>query len=374
VDIARRLRHAVREGDTVARFGGDEFAVLATDLEGQDDLVVLAERIADAFAAPFPVGADREFFVTASIGLALAQGPSTDPDELLRDADLAMYRAKEQGRARHAVFDASMHVAANERLSMATALRRAVDEDELCLHFQPQVVLGGDGTVAGVEALLRWEHPERGLITPAEVIPVAEATGLIVPIGVWVIEEACRQLGEWQRTGRPDLAMCVNVSARQLVDDAIVDVVAAALERTRVIPSTVCLEITESVLMEDPDQYGETLARLKELGVSLSVDDFGTGYSSLAYLQVLPADFLKVDRSFVERLGTNPRADAIVGTIIDLAHTLGLGVVAEGVETEAQAEVLTRLGCDQAQGYLFARPAPADEVTPKLALPAPVRQ
>jgi diguanylate cyclase (GGDEF)-like protein/PAS domain S-box-containing protein len=368
IAIADRLRRAVREGDTIARFGGDEFAVLAPAVEGESDLVALADRIAAAFTAPFPVGEDREFVVTASIGIAVADDPATDPAGLLRDADLAMYRAKDQGRARHAVFDSSMHAAANERLSMATALRRAVDLGELCLHYQPQIVLGGDGTVAGVEALLRWEHPELGLISPAEVIPVAEATGLIVPIGAWVIGEATRQLGEWQRSGRPDLAMCVNVSARQLVDDAVVAVVAEALEDTGVIPSTLCLEITESILMEDPDHYADTLAQLKGLGVSLSVDDFGTGYSSLAYLQVLPADFLKVDRSFVERLGTNPRAAAIVGTIIDLAHSLDLGVVAEGVETEEQADELTRLDCDQAQGFLFARPAPAATITPMLGL------
>jgi diguanylate cyclase (GGDEF)-like protein/PAS domain S-box-containing protein len=371
VALAERLEEAVRGVDTVARFGGDEFAVLATGVEDADALVVLAERIAEALAAPFPVGEDREFVVTASIGIAVANDPKTDAAALLRDADIAMYRAKEKGRARHAVFDPSMHTAANERLSTATALRQAVDEGELCLHFQPQIVLGGDRRVAGVEALLRWNHPERGLVTPAEVIPVAEATGLIVPIGEWVIQEASRQLGVWQRSGRPDLAMCVNVSARQLLDDAIVGVVARALADNGVRPDTLCLEITESVLMEDPEHYADTLAQLKALGVSLSVDDFGTGYSSLAYLQVLPADFLKVDRSFVERLGANPRAAAIVGTIIDLAHSLDLGVVAEGVETLEQAEELTRLHCDQAQGYLFARPAPADEIAPMLGLLAP---
>jgi len=366
VAIADRLREVVRDGDTVARFGGDEFAVLATAVD-ESVLVGLAERIADTFTAPFPVGEDRELVVTASIGIARSDDPRADPASLLRDADLAMYRAKEQGRARHAVFDASMHAAATERLAMATALRRAVDLGELRLHYQPQIDLGSDESVIGVEALLRWQHPERGLITPAEVIPVAEATGLIVPIGAWVVREACRQLGEWQRGQRPDLTMCVNVSARQLVDDAIVDVVAAALDESGVVPSTLCLEITESVLMEDPDHYAQTLARLKALGVALSVDDFGTGYSSLAYLQVLPADFLKVDRSFVERLGTSPRAAAIVGTIIDLAHSLGLEVVAEGVETREQADELAGLRCDQAQGFLFSRPAPADEITKLLA-------
>ena len=372
VAIAERLRGAVRGGDTVARFGGDEFAVLTNGQEDERSLVTLAERIADAFAPPFPVGEDREFVVTASIGITMTDDPHVDPAALLRDADLAMYQAKEQGRARHAVFDASMHTAANERLTMATQLRRAVDLGELCLWYQPQIELGGDGSIAGVEALLRWRHPERGVVTPAEIIPVAEATGLIVPIGAWVVGEACRQLGEWQRQGRVDLAMCVNVSARQLVDDAIVTVVAEALEATGVIPSTLCLEITESVLMEDPDHYADTLARLKALGVNLSVDDFGTGYSSLAYLQVLPADFLKVDRSFVERLGTSPRAAAIVRTIIDLAHSLDLGVVAEGVETVEQADELTRLDCDQAQGFLFARPAPAEEIAPMLGLRSPV--
>ncbi|HYF46278.1 MAG TPA: GGDEF domain-containing phosphodiesterase, partial [Acidimicrobiales bacterium] len=334
----------------------------------ESEAVLLAERIADALGQPFSMGDAGEYVVTASIGIAVARAKdaAVSPSDLLRDADLAMYRAKEQGRAQHAIFDPSMHTAANERLALGSALHRAVEADELRLHYQPQIELRGDGSVAGVEALIRWEHPDRGLVSPADFVPVAENTGLIVPIGAWVIAEACAQLGTWQQNGRPDLTMCVNVSARQLVDDAIVDVVEQALEDSGVEPSTLCLEITESVLMEEPDHYADRLARLKALGVALSVDDFGTGYSSLAYLQRLPADFLKIDKSFVDELGAGTNAASIVLTIIDLAHSLGLGVVAEGVETEVQAAVLTRLGCDQAQGFLYARPAPAEVISPML--------
>jgi diguanylate cyclase (GGDEF)-like protein len=371
VALAERLGDTVRGADSVARFGGDEFAVLCADLDDAAEAVVLAERIADALALPFSLGADGEHVVTASIGIAVAPSEGTSPADLLRDADLAMYRAKEQGRAGYATFDASMHAAANERLALATTLRRAVETGELLLHFQPQVgLVGGRHHVAGVEALVRWDHPERGLVLPGEFIPVAESTGLILPIGSWVLGEACRQLGAWQRQGRPDLSMCVNVSARQLADHGFVDEVGRALASSDLTPSTLCLEITESVLMEDLDLCADTLAELKRLGVALSVDDFGTGYSSLAYLQRLPADFLKIDKTFVDELGTSAAATAIVRTIIDLAHSLGLGVVAEGVETEVQAAALSVLGCDQAQGFLFARPAAADDVTPMLDAPA----
>jgi diguanylate cyclase (GGDEF)-like protein len=367
IGLAERLGDTVREADTVARFGGDEFAILCTDLDDETTAVLLAERIAEELAHPFPMEEEGEYVVSASIGIAVASpdlAPTTAAD-LLRDADLAMYRAKERG-AGHAIFDTSMHAAANERLALGTALRRAVDSQEFRLHFQPQVALDGEGAVIGVEALVRWEHPERGLVPPGEFVPVAESTGLIVPIGSWVLQAACEQLGIWQRDGRPDLTMCVNVSARQLADPTIVGLVERVLDTTGVTPATLCLEITESVLMEDLDHVAATLDRLKALGVSLSVDDFGTGYSSLAYLRRLPADFLKIDKSFVDDLGTSDTAAAIVRTIVDLAHSLGLGVVAEGVETEVQADALTALGCDQAQGFLFARPAPAEVVSRRL--------
>jgi EAL domain-containing protein (putative c-di-GMP-specific phosphodiesterase class I) len=266
-----------------------------------------------------------------------------------------MYRAKERG-AGHAIFDTSMHAAASERLALGTALRRAVEGQEFRLHYQPQYTLDGEAAVLGVEALVRWEHPERGLVPPGDFVPVAESTGLIVPIGSWVLQEACAQLGAWQRDGRPDLTMCVNVSARQLADPAIVDLVEQALATTGVTPATLCLEITESVLMEDLDHFAETLDQLKALGVALSVDDFGTGYSSLAYLRRLPADYLKIDKSFVDDLGTSEPAAVIVRTIVDLAHSLGLGVVAEGVETAPQAFALRAMGVESAQGWLYGRP------------------
>ena len=288
--------------------------------------------------------------MTASIGVAIGTAAEADATALVRDADAAMYRAKEQGRGRIELFDHAMHARVMRRLGAEAELRRATDRDELRLHYQP-IVAVDDGAVVGVEALVRWEHPERGLVPPAEFIPLAEETGAIVPLGRWVIAEACRQAGEW-----PGLKMSVNLSTRQLADPELVDNVAACLGELPAADLT--LEITESVLMQEVESFVEALEALKALGVRLGLDDFGTGYSSLGYLRRFPLDVLKLDRSFVSELGVEAAADSIIAAVIDMARALGMQVIAEGVETEAQLAILRRLGCHLAQGYYFARPLP----------------
>ena len=298
--------------------------------------------------------------MTASIGIALAPEASADPEALLRDADAAMYRAKERGRApRYELFDELMRSQASVRLEMESALHHAIDRGELRVHYQPLVELTA-GAVVGCEALVRWEYPKRGLLGPGEFIPLAEETGLIMPVGAFVLEEACRQAVRWQTQdpGRPPLTMSVNLSGRQLADPVLPDCVADALGASGLAPERLWLEITESVLMDDADSSVRALEALRVLGVRLAVDDFGTGYSSLAYLRRFPVDALKIDRSFVGGLDEGPQDAAIVEAVIGLAGALGLRVVAEGVETLSQLARVRALGCDEAQGYYFARPAP----------------
>jgi diguanylate cyclase (GGDEF)-like protein len=360
--VAQRLERILRPSDTLARFGGDEFTLLCEELETEQEAIDIAERVAEVLREPITLVGAGELVVTASIGISIGEQPGIHAEDLLRDADLAMYRAKENGRARYALFDPAMHARATERLALGNALRRAIGGGELELHYQPQVAID-DGRVIGVEALVRWNHPERGLLYPAQFIPVAESTGLIQPLGQWVIEEACRQLGAWAgELDAPGLSMSVNVSARQLSAGSLVAVLAAAIEANQLDPASLCVEITESVLMENAEHGIAELVAIKDLGVELSVDDFGTGYSSLAYLRHFPVDTLKIDKSFVDELGHEPHAGDFVRTILDLAHSLGLTVIAEGVETALQREELARLGCDVAQGFLFSRPLPAREV------------
>ena len=358
--IARRLHLALRPADVVARFGGDEFVVLCEDLVGADDAVAIARRITDSLGEPFVVG-ESEVFVGVSIGIAFPDDNEVEASTLIRDADAAMYRAKAKGRARWEVFDNAMRASAIDRLDIENALRRAVERRELRVHYQPLVSLD-TGAVRGVEALLRWEHPERGMLAPGDFITVAEETGLIVPIGVWVLRAACQQLQRWTAdgVGHPRFSLSVNLSGRQLSSPSLVDDVAAVLDETGIDPSRIELEITESVLMDDVDASQETLTALRRLGVRLGIDDFGTGYSSMSYLRRFPVDVLKVDRSFVDGLGADPSDSAIVAAIVTLAHTLGLRAVAEGVETGDHLAELRRLGCDYAQGFLFARPMPGD--------------
>ncbi|MCB1259279.1 MAG: PAS domain S-box protein [Acidimicrobiales bacterium] len=362
VEITERLRHALRPGDTIARFGGDEFVVLCEDLHGRADAVAIAERVIEALSGAFAID-DAEIHVGASLGIAFPDDPDAHPGTLIRDADAAMYRAKEKGRGRWEIFDNAMRASAVDRLDIENFLRRALDRRELRVHYQPVVDLV-TGAISGVEALLRWEHPERGLLQPSEFIGVAEETGLIVGIGRWVIEQACVQARRWEAAlpGQRPLQVSVNLSGRQLGHPSLVDDVRAILEATGMPPARLELEITESVLMDDVEASEETLHRLRGLGVRIAVDDFGTGYSSLSYLRRFPVDRLKVDRSFVRGLGEDPSDSAIVTAIVTLAHTLGLDALAEGVETTVQLEELRTLGCDHAQGFWFAKPLGSEDL------------
>jgi EAL domain-containing protein (putative c-di-GMP-specific phosphodiesterase class I) len=327
----------------------------------------IAERVNQAISGPFHID-DTEVFVGVSVGIAFPDDNDADPETLIRDADAAMYQAKDRGRARWVIFDNAMRASAVDRLDIETALRRAIDRRELRVYYQPMVSVA-TGAVTGVEALLRWEHPERGLLLPNDFITVAEETGLIVPIGSWVLDQACRQVQRWQaeQPALKPLVLAVNLSGRQLGHPRLVEDVAAVLRDTGIDPGDVELEITESVLMDDVEMSEETLGRLKTLGVNLVVDDFGTGYSSLSYLRRFPVDVLKVDQSFVDGLGHDPGDSAIVTAVVTLAHTLGLHAVAEGVETAEQLSELRRLGCDTAQGFYFAKPAPGHDVGELLA-------
>jgi diguanylate cyclase (GGDEF)-like protein len=359
--VADRLTAAVRPNDTVARFGGDEFVVVCEEVCDAAEATALAERLRSALAEPIDLEGGQ-LFVTVSVGVAVSQRGDS-PERLLRDADCAMYRAKERGRARTELFDETMRTKAQTRLSTELALRQALERDEFFLVYQPILSIS-DNRITGVEALLRWDRPD-GIITgPAEFIPVAEETGLVVPIGMWVFTEACRQLATWRRTVRnlPPLTLSVNLSTRQLLEPELLPVLSAALTREGIEASALIVEITESVLMEDVTYFIEVLSALKSLGVRVAVDDFGTGYSSLEYLKRFPIDALKIDRTFVDGLPEDPHDSAIVTAIIAMARALGLSVVAEGVETAEQLATLRALGCDMGQGYHWSKPLPPDDL------------
>ncbi len=359
--MSHRLQGALRLGDTLARFGGDEFAILCEDLAGEADALEIADRIGEAMSQPLSWG-DGELVVTVSTGIALASSPLVSAVSLLRDADAAMYRAKEDGRARSAVFAASMHAKAVGRLDTEVALRRAISTGELETHYQPIVELPSRKLI-GMEALVRWRHPTRGLIGPDQFIGIAEETGLIVPLGEWVLRDAINQTRTWQqRPGCSDLKIAVNLSAAQINHPNLVETVAAILAETGFPRQCLQLEITESVLMRDAPAAVKILEALKSLGAGLSVDDFGTGYSSLSYLKRFPVDVLKIDRSFVDGLGDDPEDSAIVRAIVSLSGALNLTTVAEGVETDLQLQNLIDLDCRFAQGYYLARPAPAADL------------
>jgi diguanylate cyclase (GGDEF)-like protein len=351
VQAAERLRKALRPIDTVARFGGDEFVILCEDAGGKAEVEEIARRISTAVARPFKVG-DQDVVLTASAGIVLTDDPETKAGALLRDADTAMYRAKDRGRATHQLFDASMRMRAVQRLELETSLRRAIEQNELRVLYQPQVRLA-DGAIVGCEALARWAHPERGLIDPADFIPVAEESGLIVPLGEWILRRVCEDMA---RSTVP-LQVSVNVSPRQLADPEFVDMVREVVTEAGVEPASLCLEVTESALFVDPDTALLRLTALRTLGLRLAIDDFGIGFSSLYHLRKLPdVDLLKIDRAFIEELGTNPKDSAIIGAVIVLAGSLGMEIVAEGVETQEQADELRAIGADFGQGYWFGRP------------------
>jgi diguanylate cyclase (GGDEF)-like protein/PAS domain S-box-containing protein len=365
--LAPRLHDAVRPADTVARLGGDEFLVICEDLEGPRAAIQVAERLAAAVSQPLVLG-EEEHFASASIGIALADTADADAQMLIRDADAAMYRAKERGRGRYELFDEMLRHRVLVRLRTESELRRALERDEMRIHYQPVVDLRED-RIAAVEALVRWEHPQRGLLDPVDFIRVAEDTGLIVPLGDLVLTKACRDVADWQRrfngSKRP-LTLCVNASARQLADTAFPARVAEIARRSGLAAGTLALEITEGVLMEEAHSPVTVLTRMRDYGLGLMLDDFGTGYSGLSYLKRFPLDVLKIDRSFVAGLGTDEEDSAIVAAVIGMARTLGLSVVAEGVENREQVGQLLELGCDRAQGFLFAPPIPAHRIEPMM--------
>jgi len=363
--VASRLRDGARLADTVARFGGDEFVLVCEDVTDERDVTAISESVLETLAAPIVVG-ERTFHVSGSVGVAVGAGGSVSPEELIRDADAAMYRAKERARGSYEIFNEETRRRSLLRLSVEHGLRTALAEDQLRVHYQPLVTVA-DGAVVGAEALVRWEDPERGLVLPDHFIPVAEDSGLIVPIGAWVLGEACRQARQWRAELGPEapFELSVNLSARQLFHAELVQTVAGTMADAGIDAGdvSVCLEVTESVVMEQPEASATVLRALKDLGVRVGMDDFGTGYSSLAYLRQFPFDLLKIDRAFVAGITSGQEDRAIVRTIIELARALGLNVVAEGVETPEQLAVLRELGCELAQGYLFARPAPAEALT-----------
>ena len=369
---AARMRSCIRPGDLLARLGGDEFAVLmeGADVEAAEDL---ARRAVEAMNVPFSVGGQL-CHVTASVGVAAGTYDDVNPQVLLRSADLAMYEAKSRGKGRFVRFDVAMSDALTLRTRTEGELRHAIQHDELVLHYQP-IMEVSSGDMAGVEALVRWQHPVRGLLGPNEFVPLAERTGAIVALGAWVLGTACRQAATWQaaRAGQKPLVVSVNVSARQLDEPTFVVTVSQILADTGLDPASLCLEVTETAVMSNPAGVQQAGRALRDLGVQLSIDDFGTGYASLTYLRRLHANDLKIDRSFVDGLGHELDDTTIVTAVIGLAHAMGLTVTAEGVETTEQLTILRDMGCQKAQGYLMYRPVPADALTAEIVEPERLR-
>jgi len=357
--VAERLTACTRESDTVARIGGDEFVVVVPDLNEQQDAGNVAQKVLEALSRPFRIFG-HEVHITPSVGICAYPRDGEDVETLMRNADTAMYHAKGMGRNNYQFFTVEMNAAAQHRLALENDLRRALERSELTLHYQPQLDLQ-TGDIIGFEALARWRHPERGMVPPSQFIPVAEETGLIDRLGDWVLEQACAQAVEWQAAGFPHLQVAVNLSAHQFRREEAAESVARVLAQTGLPPARLELEITESVLIQHAEQVLAKFKVLNDMDVQLSLDDFGTGYSSLSYLKRFPIDKLKIDQSFVRDISTDPDDAAIVTAIIAMAHSLGLEVIAEGVETKEQLAFLKLLGCDKAQGYYFSKPLPAEE-------------
>ena len=357
--VARRSVTCVRSSDTVSRQGGDEFLVLLSEIEHAEDAARCAEKILVALTLPHSVD-KHDLHITVSIGISIYPQDGQDVETLIKSADTAMYHAKENGRNNYQFFKQDMNARVVERQSLEAGLRRALERQEFVLHYQPKINLR-TGAITGAEALIRWQHPERGLVLPAQFVPIAEDCGLIVPIGQWVVDEACRQSRAWLNAGTQPVPMAVNISAVEFRRKGFVDGVLASLKRTRLDPSTLELELTESVLMHDAESSADTLHELKAVGVQLAVDDFGTGYSSLSYLRRFPIDALKIDQSFVHDINTEPGDGTIVTAVISMARGLKLRVVAEGVETPAQLAFLQGQQCAEGQGFHFSKPVTAVE-------------
>lgn len=354
--IARRLEACLRPGDTVARLGGDEFVILLDEIKEIKDATRVANRIQMELAHALHVDG-QEIYTTASIGIALSVSGYTQPEDILRDADRALTRAKRHGKDRHEIFDSAMHANASELLQLETDLRKVTNGQEFSIHYQPLVSLGS-GKIMGVEALVRWQHPKRGLIYPLEFIPLAEETGLITTIGLWVFREACHQLKRWKDVFSDDmtLMMSINLSSKQFTQPDLVDKISQVIKETGIEASHIKLELTESILMDDTTNAIDMLHQLKSLGLKLCIDDFGTGYSSLSYLHRFPIDTLKIDRSFISGAHEELESPEIISTIVALAHTLNMDVIAEGIETHQQLDALRELECEYGQGYFFSRP------------------
>ncbi len=359
-EAADRIRHCVREGDTVARFGGDEFTLLVPNIDNVDDAAKIAQKIIETLKIPFFIN-DRELFVTTSVGVSIYPNDGADPETLVRNADTAMYRAKDQGRDNYQLYAPAMNARALERLALETMLRKALSQKELVLYYQPLVNVA-TRSIDGLEALIRWRHPELGLLSPANFISVAEMSGLIIPIGEWVLRTACKQVRAWHRRLDHPITIAVNLSARQFQAPDLVGQVRRALDESGLPPECLELEITESSAMQNSDNTIYTLRELKGLGVRIAMDDFGTGYSSLNYLKRFPIDTLKLDQMFVREVLTEQSDAAIVSAVIAMSHSLDLVVVAEGVETEAQFEFLRSQGCDRIQGFLYSAPLAAEQL------------
>jgi diguanylate cyclase (GGDEF)-like protein len=359
-EMARRAGLLTGPSDTLAHLGGDEFVLLLTQCLDSDDVIVAARRLIDEISRPVSVGG-HDLILTASVGISVYPRDGATPSELLKAADVALSHMKDAGRNGFRFFKGEMNAHALRWMSLETHLRRAIERGELSLHYQPQVAIS-TGRIASMEALLRWKSPELGQVSPADFIALAEDTGMILPIGNWVIRQACLQNKAWQNAGLPPLRVAVNVSAHQFVVGTVPDVVAAALCESGLDARWLEVELTESVMMHDSEAIAAQLARLTEMGVSISLDDFGTGYSSLGYLSRFMLDKLKIDQTFVRNITSEPRSAAIAQATIALAHGLSLIVIAEGVETEGQLAFLSAIGCDKVQGYLFSRPVPADEM------------
>lgn len=356
--VAARLAAILSRSDSIARLGGDEFVVLMRQFDNTQRVGEMAQRILDTLAAPFILDG-QEYHLSGSVGVSTYPDDSNDAQTLLRNADIAMYRAKESGKNAYQFHSAQMNVHSFERLVLERFLRRALEHDEFLLHYQPQIE-AATGRVIGMEALLRWQNPAMGLISPAKFIPIAEETGLIVPIGEAVLRRACEDTIAWERLGLGPLRVAVNLSAHQLADERLMDIVRAALEQTQLDPSHLELEITESVVMQNADRAAALLRELRAMGLHLAIDDFGTGYSSLGYLKRFPVNTVKIDRSFITDIPGDPDDIAITRAVIAMAHSLRLQVTAEGVETHEQLDFLAKLGCEQMQGYFFSKPLPAE--------------